>query len=89
MAGLARRLDRLEHRYGTPAHDHPARVPDWMRPWLDRLSIEDLEIIEAGAAAREAGDDPSIVLAPEIRDRYAELSASYARFCDDLERGTP
>lgn len=84
MSTPARRLARLEATYGASATDHPARVPDWLRPWLDPLSIADLEILEAGAAAREAGDDPAVTLAPEIRDRLEALEASYRRFCESL-----
>jgi hypothetical protein len=43
-----RRLDRLEHRgRPDPFVNHPARIPAWVRPWLDPLAIDDPEILEA------------------------------------------
>ena len=83
MRHLDRRIRHLEHY--QPQEAHPARIPDWMRPWLDPLSVEDLEILEVGGFVEEAGGDPDS-LSPQDRDRYQELVSSWGTFCKEHGR---
>lgn len=72
MRSIDRRLSALE-RLRRHA-EHPARIPDWLRLWLDPLTIEDLELLETDNAA---------TLSPEACERYDALTWSYARFCEE------
>ena len=74
-----RRMDRLEDRYRPHVNHHPTRIPDWMRPCLDPLTIEDLEILEAGGWVDGADGDPES-LSPKDRERYHELAQSWETF---------
>lgn len=80
LSSAARRLDRLEDRY-RPYVENPARIPNWMRSWINPLSDADLEILENAGWADGADGDPER-LSPENRERYYELVASWERFCE-------
>ena len=45
MNNIARRIRVLEGRYHLH-EDRPARIPDWVRPWVNPLADADLEILE-------------------------------------------
>ena len=79
MSSIARRIRAIEGRY-QPHEDNPFRIPDWMRPWFDPLSIEDMEILEAGGWVDGADGDPEN-LSPEDRERFYELVDSWQTFC--------
>jgi len=85
MSAYHRRLDRLAHRgRPDPFVNHPARIPAWVRPWLDPLAIDDPEILEAGGFVPEAGGDATS-LSPEDRERFHELVQSWETFCEGLD----
>ncbi len=85
MSTYSRRLDRLEHRGNPdPFIDHPARVPAWMRPWLDPLTDDDFAILEAGGFVPEAGGDPAS-LPPETRQRFHALVRLWETFCESVD----
>ena len=78
MSSIARRIKVLEASY-QPHEDNPYRIPDWMRGWLDPLSIEDLEILESAGWADGADGDLEN-LTPAERERYYELLRSWETF---------
>ena len=78
MKHLDRRIRHLEQY--RPHEDNPFRIPGWMRPWIDPLSVEDLEILETAGWPVGADGDPEN-LSPEDRERFHELVHSWERFC--------
>ena len=77
MTSVDRRLQRLEAI--TPRQSAAVCRE---RAWLKTLTDADLEVLETVLTLLEDSGDVSSIPAA-ASDRYAELDASWQRFCDD------
>lgn len=81
-ASLKRRLVDLETRVGyrDPERTSPYRFPRWMEPFVDGLSVSDLEVIAQVAGIRESGGAIPDDVPSELRPTFNRIMAAWEAY---------